>query len=128
MAWEQVRTPVQPVSDYSIAAKIRSGNLVFVSGQVPVDAQGNTIGAGDVELQMRATLENLRNAVEAAGGALTDIVKLNVYVTQREHYEVFRKLRREYFSAPFPAATGLVVAGLLNPDWLVEIEAIAIIE
>ncbi|HID10086.1 MAG TPA: RidA family protein [Candidatus Latescibacteria bacterium] len=54
-------------------------------------------------------------------GSLKDIVKLNAYVTRREHYEVFRKLRREYFGAPFPAATGMVVAGLLDLDWLVEI-------
>jgi len=126
--WEQVRAAVEPVSDYSAAAKVGGGSLVFVSGQVPVDAEGATVGRGDVEAQMRKAIENLRCAVEAAGGSLKDVVKLNVYVTRREHYEVFRRLRREYFSAPFPAATGVVVAGLLDPDWLVEIEAVAVVD
>jgi reactive intermediate/imine deaminase len=104
---------------------LRCGNFVFVSGQVPIDRDGRTVGQGDVVAQGRQALENVRALVEAAGGALDDVCFLSIYVTDIRNYTPFGELRREYFREPFPASTVIGVTGLAEPDWLIEIEAIA---
>jgi len=104
---------------------LRCGDFVFVSGQVPIDAEGRTVCHGDILAQGRQALENVRGLVEAAGGALDDVCFLGLYVTDIRNYHRFGELRREYFHEPFPASTVIGVTGLAEPDWLIEIEAIA---
>lgn len=106
---------------------LRCGDFVFISGQVPIDAEGRTVGNGDILAQARQALENVRVLVEAAGGTLDDVCFLSIFVTDIRNYHRFGELRREYFHEPFPSSTVIGVTGLAEPDWLIELEAIAYI-
>src|SRR6202022_3578243 len=102
---------------------------VYLSGQVPSDASGNVVGEGDFEAQAEQVFRNLKIAIEAAGGTMADIVKLNIYlVAEVDQAEVptLRAIRTRYVNveAP-PASTLVVVSRLAQPGWLIEIEAVA---
>jgi 2-iminobutanoate/2-iminopropanoate deaminase len=112
-----------PRAYYSHA--ISAGDVVYVAGQVPVDAAGQVVD-GDAEAQARQVMENLAAVVAAAGATLDDVVKTTVYLTDRAHRAAVGKVRQEYFSDPPPANTLLVVAGLAEPEMMVEIEAIVV--
>lgn len=108
---------------YSPALKV--GDYLYISGQVAIDAQGKTVGAGDPVAQARQAFENIKELVEAAGGTMDDIVFLMIYVTDIRHYFTLGELRKEYFKPPYPACTAIGVTGLAQEDWCVEIEATA---
>ncbi len=116
---------------YSHVAKINRGTIVYISGQVPSDASGKVIGEGDFEAQVEQVFVNLKIAVEAAGGVMADIVKLNYFVaTAVDPAEVpkMRPIRDRYLNvAEPPASTFLFVNRLMRPGWLIEIEAVAAI-
>lgn len=118
----------QPVSDYSTVVTVSGGRLVFLAGQVPLDESGRTVAPGDPVGQIRQVFRNIEAALKAAGGSLDDLVKLTVYLTDGRYFEAFRSVRREFLRRPFPASTGVVVAGLGWPEWLVEIEAVAVVK
>lgn len=103
--------------------------LVFIAGQVPQDARGNLVGRGDIETQTRQVLANLKTAVEAAGGTVADICKITIFVVGLDEaaYSVIAQTRREFFATEFPASTMVEVKSLASPDWLIEIEAYAVI-
>jgi enamine deaminase RidA (YjgF/YER057c/UK114 family) len=117
---------------YSHIAKVNKGTIVYVSGQVPVDASGKLIGEGDFEAQVEQVFRNLKLAVQAAGGTMADIVKLNYYVVaelDQASVPKLRPIRDRYLNMENPpASTFLVVARLMRPGWLIEIEAVAAIE
>jgi len=115
------------IGPYSQGVKVKAGTLVFISGQVPEDEQGNVVGRGDINAQARQVLENLKAMVETAGGSLGDIVKLTVLLTDMKYYDAVAKARYEYFKREFPAATLFEVKSLAKKEWLLEIEAIAVI-
>jgi reactive intermediate/imine deaminase len=116
----------QPLADYSQAWAVTSAKLIFVAGQVSVDMSGNPVGAGDIALQTRNALENVKGVLEGAGAGLRDVIKLNTYVTNMAEYlEKARAIRRDYFPQDFPAATLVEVRSLARPEFMVEIEAIA---
>jgi len=103
--------------------------VVYVGGQDGVDASGRVVGRGDIRAQTEQALRNLRRALEACGAGLEHVVKWNVYVVQGQPlepgYEVFL---REWGGRPNPPAiTLVVVAGLAHPDFLVEIDAVAVV-
>jgi enamine deaminase RidA (YjgF/YER057c/UK114 family) len=117
---------------YSHVAKVNSGAIVYISGQVPSDASGKFIGEGNFEAQVEQIFGNLKIAVEAAGGTMADIVKLNYYlVADVDQAEVpkLRPIRDRYINvAKPPASTFVVVGRLMRPGWLIEIEAVAAID
>jgi enamine deaminase RidA (YjgF/YER057c/UK114 family) len=88
---------------------------------------GSITGIGDIEAQTRQVCENLKAAAEAAGGSLSDICRVDVYVRNIEHFDVIHKVRREYFELPLPASTKVEVSKMVSPDYLIEISAIAVI-
>src|SRR6516162_299491 len=90
-------------------------------------ADGTIAGIGDVEAQTRQVCENLKAAVEEAGGSMDDICRVDVYVRNMEHFEQIHKVRREYFRPPAPASTMVEVCKMTSPDYLIEINAIAVI-
>lgn len=104
-----------------------AGRFVFISGMTARMADGSIAGIGDVEAQTRQVCENLKAAVEAAGGTLDDICRVDVYVRNIEHFDQIHKVRREYFSAPPPASTMVEVTKMVSPDYLIEINAIAVL-
>ena len=101
--------------------------IVHISGQVPQDASGTNIGKGDVAAQTEKVIDNIEAIVVAQGGTLADVCKVTVFLTSRDDLPAVMEVRRKRFSEPFPAATALIVAGLANADWLVEIEAVAVL-
>jgi reactive intermediate/imine deaminase len=116
-----------PTNGYSHAVEF-SGRLVVVSGQVPLDADGQLVGAGDSEAQARQVFENLRTALAAAGATFDDVVKITVFLTDLADLETFRRVRNEYLASDTPpASTAVKVAGLVNPAFRVEVEALAVV-
>jgi enamine deaminase RidA (YjgF/YER057c/UK114 family) len=118
----------QPSGHFSQAVEIEAkGRLVFISGMTSRRADGTIAGLGDIEAQTRQVCENLKAAVEAAGGTMDDICRVDVYVRNMEHFDKIHKVRREYFASPAPASTMVEVSKFTSPDYLIEISAIAVI-
>jgi 2-iminobutanoate/2-iminopropanoate deaminase len=118
----------QPSGHFSQATVIEArGKLVFISGMTARKADGSIAGIGDIEAQTRQVCENIKAAVEAAGGNMDDIVRVDVYVRNMEHFDKIHKVRREYFKAPAPASTMVEICKMTSPDYLIEINAIAVI-
>ncbi len=103
------------------------GRLVFISGMTARTQDGSIAGIGDISSQTRQVCENVKTAVEAAGGNLDDVCRVDVFVRNMEHFEEIHKVRREYFNEPPPASTMVEVNKFTSPDYLIEINAIAVI-
>jgi 2-iminobutanoate/2-iminopropanoate deaminase len=117
-----------PPGVFSHATAIEAaGRLVFISGMTARCADGSITGIGDVREQTRQVCENLRAAVEAAGGTMADICRVDVYVRNMEDFAKIHEIRAKYFEAPLPASTMVEVAKMVDPDYLIEINAIAVI-
>src|SRR5216110_1160621 len=130
MAKQQIRSDKlrQPSGVFSHATAIEArGRLVFISGMTSRRADGTIAGIGDIEAQTRQVCENIKAAVEAAGGTMDDICRVDVYVRNMEHFESIHKIRREYFKSPAPASTMVEVSKFTSPDYLIEINAVAVI-
>ena len=118
----------QPNGHFSHATAIAAtGTMVFISGMTARRADGSIAGLGNVEAQTRQVCENVKAAVEEAGGTLDDIVRVDVYVRNMEHFDTIHKVRREYFTGIAPASTMVEVNKFTSPDYLIEINAIAVL-
>ena len=121
-----------PPVGYSHVAKVNKGTLIYLAGQVSSDASGKLVGEGNFEAQVEQVFKNLKLAVEAAGGTMADIVKMNIYlVAEVDQAEMpkFRAIRDRYVNKEKPPASTLVVVSrLARPGWLIEIEAVAAID
>jgi enamine deaminase RidA (YjgF/YER057c/UK114 family) len=121
-----------PPVGYSHIAKVNSGTLVYVAGQVSSDASGKLVGEGDFEAQAEQVFKNLKFALKAAGATMADIIKLNVYLVAEIGQDGVPKLRairdRHVNTTKPPASTLVFVSRLARPGWLIEIEAIAAID
>jgi enamine deaminase RidA (YjgF/YER057c/UK114 family) len=111
---------------YTFSPATRVGNLVFLSGTTGTDDDGNIVGSGDIVAQTRRIFEKFSLILQSAGGSLSNIVETTDYVLSLEEYKKTAALRRELFKGPpWPAATGVVVAGLIREGALIEIKGIA---
>ena len=118
----------QPNGHFSHATAIAAaGKFVFISGMTARTVDGTIAGLGNIEVQTRQVCENVKAAVEEAGGTLNDIVRVDVYVRNMEHFDIIHKVRREYFVAPAPASTMVEVCKFTSPDYLIEMNAIAVL-
>ena len=121
-----------PPAGYSHIAKVNRGTIVYLAGQVSSDASGKLIGEGNFEAQVEQVFRNLKIAVEAAGGTMADIVKLNIYLVAavgQAEVPKLRAIRNRYVNVENPPASTLVVVSrLAQPGWLIEIEAVAALE
>jgi 2-iminobutanoate/2-iminopropanoate deaminase len=118
----------QPNGVFSQAVGIEAtGRFVFISGMTARRADGSIAGIGDVAEQTRQVCENLKAAVEVAGGAMDDICRVDVYVRNMEHFDAIHKVRAQYFRAPLPASTMVEINKMTSPDYLIEINAIAVL-
>jgi 2-iminobutanoate/2-iminopropanoate deaminase len=130
MGKREIRTAKlrDPSGHFSQAIEVEAkGRIVFLSGMTARRADGTIAGVGNIEVQTRQVCENLKSAVEAAGGSLDDVCRVDVYVRNMEHFEAIHKVRREYFKAPAPASTMVEVTKMVHPDYLIEINAIAVL-
>ncbi len=122
-----------PPVGYSHAAKVNKGTLIYLAGQVSIDASGALVGEGNFEAQVEQVFANVRIAVETAGATMADIVKMNIYlVAEVDPAEVpkFRAIRDRYVNTRKSRRRGtlVVVTRLARPGWLIEIEAIAALD
>lgn len=116
-----------PPSGYSHAVDAPAGRIIHVSGQVPLNAGGELVGAGDVAAQARQVFENLTTALAAAGATWSDVVKLGFYVRDVGSMGPVRAIRDEYVDAErLPASTLVEVSSLFRDDVLVEVDCVAI--
>jgi len=100
--------------------------MIFVAGQLARAHDGSTVGKGDMRAQIRQVGENVKAALAAAGATLADIVKTNTYVTDLDEYFRHVDVRMEYFGPAMPTSTTVEVRRLAHPDFLVEVEVMAI--
>ncbi len=121
-----VPSTVHPARGYSHA--IKAGNTVYVAGQIALDREGNLVGGDNFEAQAEQAFKNLKAVLEAAGATMNDVVKTNVYLKNREDMQAMRRMRRKYFGDHFPPSTAVTIAALGLPEWLIEVEAIAVVE
>jgi enamine deaminase RidA (YjgF/YER057c/UK114 family) len=113
-------------SRFTFSPAVRVGNLVFLSGTTATDDKGKIVGPGDIVAQTRRIFEKFEVVLKNVGGDLSNIVETTDYFLSLEDYNRTADLRRELFKGPpWPAATGVVVSGLIRPDALIEIKGIA---
>lgn len=107
---------------------VKEGKMLFISGMMATDYQGNVLGRGDIVAQTRVIFKRMGQVLEAAGATFDDVVKTVDYITTTENYRATAEVRREFFKKEFPAATGVIVAELLRPEALIEIDAVAVMD
>jgi enamine deaminase RidA (YjgF/YER057c/UK114 family) len=114
---------------YSQVAMVTGGTIIFIAGQVALDRAGNIVGRDDFGAQVQQVFENLKAAVETAGGDFSDVIKLNSYFLDLSHLRQFREVRDKYVNLENPpVSTAIQVPGLFRPEFLVEIEAVAVVK
>lgn len=116
---------------YSHMAEIAGGKLVYIAGQVALNKDGQLVGKEDFAAQLQQVFENLDEALKSAGGSFADVVKLNYFCVKpvdKSQLAVVRSTRDRYVNtqAP-PVSTFVFVSSLVNPDWLIEVEAVAVV-
>lgn len=121
---------LNPTNGFTHVVTATGGKAVYVSGQVSVNEKAEVVGKGDMRAQVERTFENLKVALAAAGATFKDVVKITYYVVdlKPEHVPHIREVRKKYLDATNPPASTLVgVAALVVPDWMVEIEVVAVV-
>jgi enamine deaminase RidA (YjgF/YER057c/UK114 family) len=128
---EYINPPaLPPAIGYSQVIKVAGGTFIFVSGQVPVNRQGQLVGEGDLRRQSEQVFENVQSALSAAGARMNQIIKLSYYVVNLRSSDalMLRELRQRYLDQTHPPASTMVgVVSLFDPKWLIEIEAVALV-
>jgi len=112
---------------YTFSPALRVGQLLFISGTTATDERGEIVAPGDIVGQTRYIYEKFARLLAAAGAGLEHVVETTEYITTTENYRGTAEVRRDVFHAPYPTATGVIVAGLLRPGALIEISAVAVL-
>ena len=114
--------------DNDLAQAVVAGNTIYLRGQCPQDLDtAENVGIGDPVAQTHKVMQNIRQLVEECGGAMEHVTKLVVYLVDVRHREAVYRVMGEYIRGVHPVCTGLVVVALARPEWLVEIDATAVI-
>lgn len=113
--------------DNDLCQVVKAGNMLFLRGQVGTDFDGNLIGLGNPEAQTEQAMKNVKQLLEEAGSCLDHICKITIYLTDREIREPVYRTVGKWLKGVFPVSTGVVVAGLAKPEWLLEVDVIAVI-
>jgi enamine deaminase RidA (YjgF/YER057c/UK114 family) len=125
-------TMAKPAAGYSQVGEVTGGKVVYIAGQVALDASGNLVGKDDFRAQTEQIFKNLDSAVRAAGGSFHDVVKLNYYCVDSVDPSAIvqvREIRDRYVNTQSPpTSTFVVVRRLVRPEWLIEVEAVAVVK
>lgn len=125
MAIHELTSTMLPDAGKPYAPGTACGTLIFVSGQVPVNAMGELVGAGDIKSQTDQVLRNVSHVLAAGGASISDVTKVTVFLTDLANYSGMNAVFSQWFAAPRPARSTIKV-DLIDPGYLVEIEAIAV--
>lgn len=120
----------RPIGAYSNAVRVKAGELLFIAGQVALDASGGLVGKGDVRAQTRQAFENIGHALASVGASFSNVVEFTTFLVGRESIQPFMQARNELFPRYFPGGdyppnTLLIISGLVREEFLVEIKAVA---
>ena len=127
-AFRPAALPAGPPERFAYSYAVRTGEILWISGMVALDAQGEIVGVDDIDAQATQVFENLKAVLAEAGGTLADVVSTTTYMTDRAYSLPINDVRVRYFvDDPRPTSTLLVVAGLARPEFLVEVEAVAVV-
>ncbi|WP_455375720.1 RidA family protein [Kaarinaea lacus] len=127
MSREIIQTNDAPKAIGTYSQAVKTGNTVYLSGQIPLDPATMTLVEGDMSAQITRVFDNLQAVARAAGGDLSDIVKLNIFLTDLGHFALVNEIMAQYFQEPYPARAAVGVASLPK-DAQVEMDAIMEIE
>jgi reactive intermediate/imine deaminase len=112
---------------FRISQAVQVGDTVYVSGQGPLDPEGNIVGTDDMAAQSRQVFANLRTVLASAGATIDDVVKITCFITDTSRYAEYSAARAEAFPNNIPASSTVTVADLVLPGMLVEVEAVAVL-
>jgi reactive intermediate/imine deaminase len=121
-----VSTPAAPAAIGTYSQAVRIGDVVYLSGQIPLDPESMTLVTGGIDAEVHRVFRNLSAVAAAAGGSLADCVKLTVYLTSLEHFPRVNAIMAEYFATPYPARAAVGVAELPRGAQ-VEIEGVMVL-
>ena len=124
VASPEVYTP----GTYSQAFVVTGGRTIYVSGMTSRDKNGNVVGEGDMKKQTTLVFENMKAVLQAAGANMSDVVKINVFLTDISQIASFREVREQFFKQPMPASTVVATSALGDQRLLLEVEAIAVVD
>jgi reactive intermediate/imine deaminase len=125
---KKVITPKNLHRPFGYAHAIQIDNTLYIAGQIPLDREMNIVGKNDMAKQTEQVYENLKKVLEEAGGKMTDIVLLNIFCVDLEAFDrETRYLRKRYFGDYYPAITAVEVKRLYRPEFMIEMEAIAVL-
>lgn len=120
--------PEQQLDNDLAQGVVARGSTIWLRGQCPQELDGGAnVGVGDAEAQAHKVMQNIQQLIEEAGGEMAHLVKLVVYLTDVRHRETVYRVMGEYIRGVHPVCTGLVVVALARPEWLVEIDATAVL-
>ena len=114
--------------DNDLCQVVRAGNMVFLRGQVGTDLDGRLVGQDDPGAQAEQAMKNVKQLLEEAGSCLEEVCKITIYLTDPKDREAVYRTVGQSLKGIFPVSTGVVVAGLAKPEWLMEIDVIAVID
>ena len=117
----------EPFGVFSSAAWQPQGRVLHVSGHVAQDSEGNLVGEGDIKAQTRQVLENIQSVLASVGGLMSDIAKVTVFITDMSTLKGIHEVRAEFFERPYPASSLVQVSRLVRDEYMIEIEAVAVI-
>lgn len=126
MVMQSIKTSLAPQAIGTYSQAVRTGNTVYLSGQIPLDPKTMQLCSDEIRSQITQVMENLAAVCEAAGGSLAKIVKLNVYLTDLSHFPLINDVMSRYFTEPYPARAAIGVAALPR-DSQVEMDAIMVL-
>ena len=116
------------VSLYNHCVRVSgTATTLYLAGQLARDADGRTVGVGDIRAQTEQVILNMRQILRAEGGDLQNLVKVTVFVTDMRHFDAISEVRRRYFAGDLPASTIVEVSKLAQPDLMIEIEGVAVL-
>jgi enamine deaminase RidA (YjgF/YER057c/UK114 family) len=115
-------------SKVGISRAVRSGNIIAVTGSAPLGKDGKTVAKGNAAAQARRCLEIIQFAIEGLGGKLSDVTRTRILLTRIEDWERVATVHGEFFGSIRPASTVMQVVRFIDPDWLIEVEADAVVE
>ncbi|MEH6790696.1 RidA family protein [Parasphingorhabdus sp.] len=121
-----IKLDPDPLAPYAISPGWQVGDMLFFSGQAALNEQGEVVGAGDFDMQLRQIFLNIDRMLHAAGSSRDQIIKVTIYLTDMGNFPKIVEARKTYFQYPYPADTTLEVKALALPELMVEIDVIAV--
>src|SRR5437667_9897119 len=123
----QPKSVNDPRPRYSQAILTEGGKLLFIAGQTASDKDGNVVGKGDIKAQTRQVFDNIKAVLESAGGSFDNIVMTTTYITDRKYREGYNEVRRDIYKKDPPTSSLVIVSGLANEDYPIEIASLAVV-